>query len=133
MSNNKFFSLLSHCPNHLNLEFTKKLRPEPICRCVFVFPSTRFLQCRHALVFFASKGSQSLAHSVTCNPVIPNRGAVKRCQGCRQIWSYCLCIEVLLHKVQPNCHFYPIRGAAKVFKGLKGAANQKRLKNTDVI
>ncbi len=34
-----FFSL---CSNYLSWEFTKNLRPEFICRCVFVFPGTHF-------------------------------------------------------------------------------------------
>ncbi len=69
-------------------------------------------------------------------PVIPNRdaaahqGVARRCQGCRQIWNYCLFIGVLLYKVPPSYPFLNNRGAAKFFKGLKGAANQKRQKNT---
>ncbi len=57
--------------------------------------------------------------------MIPNRGAavhkdaVKRCQGYRQSWNYCLFVDVLLHRVPPNFS-----------KDLKGAANQKSLRNT---
>jgi hypothetical protein len=77
----------------------------------------------------------SLPNLSSSNPVILNQGAAahygaaKRCQGCCQIWNYCL-FCVLLHKVPQNYNFQPIRGAAKFFKDLKGAANHKRLKNT---
>ncbi len=48
-----------------------------------------------------------------CWPVIPNQctaehlGATKKCQGCGQIWYYCLCIDVLLHKVRHILIFNP--------------------------
>ncbi len=40
--------------------------------------------------------------------------------------------DVLLHKVPPHCHFNQLGVLPNFFKGLKGAANQKRLKNTDL-
>jgi hypothetical protein len=36
------------------------------------------------------------------------------------------------HKEPPDCHFQQIMGAANFFIDLKGAANQKRLKNIDL-
>ncbi len=39
------------------------------------------------------------------NSVIPNRGAARRCHGCRQVLNYCLFIDVLLHSVPPNLSF----------------------------
>jgi hypothetical protein len=41
-------------------------------------------------------------------------------------------IDVLQHKVPPNCHLSQLRVPPNIFKGLKGAANQKWLKNTAI-
>ncbi len=59
------------------------------------------------------------------------RGAAKRCQECRQIWNNCF-IDVLLYKLPPNYHLKLNRVAAKFFKDLKAAANQKSLKSTGI-
>jgi hypothetical protein len=64
------------------------------------------------------------------SPQTPILGCPKELPGVQPNLDYCLFIDVLLHKVPQNCHFLPIRGAAKFFIDLKGAANQKRLKNT---
>ncbi len=59
--------------------------------------------------------------------VVPNRGAVKRYQGCRQILNL---LPFNTTKGAQNCHFSQGKGAAKFFSALQGAVNQKRLKNT---
>ncbi len=46
-----FFSSYSLCLNRLSWEFTKKLRPEPICWRAFVFPAC-FCDSRHAFFYF---------------------------------------------------------------------------------
>ncbi len=62
--------------------------------------------------------------------VIPNRDATKKYQGCRQISNYCILIDVLLH-MMPHIVIYNQLGVPEIFcKDLKGAAKQKRLKNT---
>jgi len=71
-------------------------------------------------------------------PVIPNqgaaahRGALRRCQGCRQMFnllSYLVFYRLGCHKLS---FFLPGKGAAKFFLAPKGAFNQKRLENTDL-
>ncbi len=61
--------------------------------------------------------------------VIPNRGSVKRCQGCRQILTLKHFVDVLLIRVPQIVIF--IRCRQFFFK--QGAANQKRLKNTKLL
>jgi hypothetical protein len=63
-------------------------------------------------------------------PVVPNRGAAKRCKGCCKIWNDLLFIDVLLHKVYQIVLSNQLGVPPNFFKGLKDAANQKRLKNT---
>jgi len=62
--------------------------------------------------------------------VVPNRGAVKRYQGCRQILNLLPFLVLFTSKVAPHCHFSQGEGAAKFFSVLQGAVNQKKLKNT---
>ncbi len=78
-------------------------------------------------------------NTVLFTPVIPNRGAAahkgaaKRCQGCRQVLNYCLFIDILLHEVSLNFHFNELGMPPIFFTELKGAVNQKRLKNTGLL
>jgi len=63
-------------------------------------------------------------------PVISNwdaathKGAVKRCQGYRQIYSPFQCFTTW---GATNCHFLLGKGAAKFFKVPEGALNQKKV------
>jgi hypothetical protein len=67
--------------------------------------------------------------------VVPNRGAaahkgaVKRCQGCRQILNL-LPLELFLPPRVAKIVILACNGAAKFFSVLQGAVKQKRLKNT---
>ncbi len=70
------------------------------------------------------------------SPVIPNRGAaaprvkVSRVPHNLEI----LLIDVLPHKVPPNCHFNQLEVPPIFFEDLKGAANQKkRLENKALV
>ncbi len=62
----------------------------------------------------------------------PTVGAAKRCQGCRQILNYSHFNDILLHKVLQNCHFNHLGVPPNFFIDLRGAVNQKRLKNTEL-
>jgi len=70
--------------------------------------------------------------------VVPNRGAaahkgaVKRCQGCRQILNL-LPLELFLPPRVAKIVILAFNGAAKFFSVLQGALKQKRLKNTAVM
>ncbi len=73
--------------------------------------------------------------------MIPNRGAaahkgaVKRCQGCRQGAKYCifcLFIKVLPLRVIKIAIFSQVRVPA-IFFNSKGCREQKRLKNTGTL
>jgi hypothetical protein len=70
--------------------------------------------------------------------VIPNRGdvthlgATKIRQGCRQFLIYCLLIDILVHMMPKIIIFNQVRVRPNLFKDLKGATKQKRLKNTGV-
>jgi hypothetical protein len=66
-----------------------------------------------------------------CKTEVPNRGAVKRCQGCRQLLNLLPFLVLLLLRV-PQIVIYPGKGAAKFFSVLQGAVSQKRLKTTGV-
>jgi hypothetical protein len=62
--------------------------------------------------------------------VISKRGAKKRCQRYRQIWNNYFIIDVLLRKCLQIVIFNQLEVPPNFLNGLKGAANQKRLKNT---
>jgi hypothetical protein len=71
--------------------------------------------------------------------MIPYRGAaehngtVKMCQWCRQIYCICcLSIKVLPLRVPQIAIFRQVRVPLISFLILKGAVNQKRLKNTGI-
>jgi hypothetical protein len=51
------------------------------------------------------------------------------CQGCCQIWNYCLFINVLLHRVPKIVIFYQVRLPPN-FQSPEGCRKLKRLKNT---
>ncbi len=61
--------------------------------------------------------------------VVPNRGAVKRCHGCRQIFNLLPFLVFILLRMPPELSYYPDKSAAKFFSVLQGAVNIKRLKN----
>ncbi len=54
-------------------------------------------------------------------------GAAKRCQGCRQIWNYCLFIDVLQQRVPLIVIFNPAWVPPNNLKDLKGAVKQKKV------
>jgi len=61
--------------------------------------------------------------------VIPNQGALKRCQGCRQMFDLLL-FRVLPLRSYKVSFFCQVRVPPNFLLVPKGAVNQKRLKNT---
>ncbi len=57
----------------------------------------------------------------------------KRCLGCRQIWNSYLFIDVLLHRAPKFVFFNQLMVPPIFLKDLRGAASQKRLKNTAIV
>jgi hypothetical protein len=79
---------------------------------------------------FAHKTNTHFPSMEASTAVVPNRGAVKRCQGCRQILNLQPFLVFFTTKSASNCHFSLVRVPPNFFSVLQGAANQKRLKNT---